>query len=204
MPRDCAWPRSRSSKVIADSWPSSRYNLRQRILSIPEFPGDPCQVLWLISFSMFACPCARLAALNLILRPNCYTGVKNPCAILIRLTRRRGLLAVGAPGGADSPRRIREFGRPPQAQAAPGMAAAEEILVPMDDSILAGPANPAIAFRGSSDLASACGLRLSRRHERSQAEACSHETAPHSFQFRRPLAQARDSREAFPWCCPRA
>ena len=27
------------------------------------------------------------------------------------------------------------------------MAAAEEVLVPMDDSILAGPANPAIAFR---------------------------------------------------------
>jgi hypothetical protein len=36
---------------------------------------------------------------------------------------------------------------PTQAQAAPGVAAAEEILVPMDDIILAGPANPAIAFR---------------------------------------------------------
>jgi hypothetical protein len=29
------------------------------------------------------------------------------------------------------------------------VAAAEEFLVPMDDSILAGPANPAIAFRAS-------------------------------------------------------
>jgi hypothetical protein len=35
------------------------------------------------------------------------------------------------------------------AQAAPGVAAAEETLVPMDDSILAGPANPAIAFRAA-------------------------------------------------------
>jgi hypothetical protein len=33
-----------------------------------------------------------------------------------------------------------------QAQAAPDQAAAEEIPVPMDDSILAGPTNPAIAF----------------------------------------------------------
>jgi hypothetical protein len=33
------------------------------------------------------------------------------------------------------------------AQAAPGAAAAEEILVPRDNRILAGPANPAIAFR---------------------------------------------------------
>jgi hypothetical protein len=32
-------------------------------------------------------------------------------------------------------------------QAAPGVAAAEEILVPKDGSILAGPVNPAIAFR---------------------------------------------------------
>jgi hypothetical protein len=30
------------------------------------------------------------------------------------------------------------------------MAAAEEILAPMDDIILAGPANPAIAFREGS------------------------------------------------------
>ena len=40
-----------------------------------------------------------------------------------------------------------ELGCSPQAQAAQGVAAAEEILVPMDQSILAGPANPAIAFR---------------------------------------------------------
>jgi hypothetical protein len=40
-----------------------------------------------------------------------------------------------------------EFGRWSFTQAAPDVAAAEEVLVPMDDSILAGPAIPAIAFR---------------------------------------------------------
>jgi hypothetical protein len=40
-----------------------------------------------------------------------------------------------------------EFGRWSFTQAAPDVAAAEEVLEPMDDSILAGPAIPAIAFR---------------------------------------------------------
>jgi hypothetical protein len=85
---------------------------------------------------------------RLILRPNCHAGVKNPCAILIRLTRRRGLLAVDATGWRRfTSAKTDDFGRPPQAQAAPGEAAAEEILVPMDHNILAGPANRAIAFR---------------------------------------------------------
>jgi hypothetical protein len=40
-----------------------------------------------------------------------------------------------------------EFGRSSSAQAAPDVAAAEEVLVPVDDNILAGPENRAIAFR---------------------------------------------------------
>jgi len=67
--------------------------------------------------------------------------------MMIRLTRRRGLLAVDATGWLRFfSAKKNDFGRPPRAQAAPGGTAAEEFLVPMDDNILAGPANPAIAF----------------------------------------------------------
>src|ERR1700693_1543062 len=117
------------------------------ILPIPVLPVDPCQVLW---WCLAPChlPPRSIGGSRSILRPNCHAGVKNPCAIGIRLTRRRGLLAVDASGGRRfTSAKTDEFGRPPQAQAAPGVAAAEEILVPMGESILAGPANPAIAFR---------------------------------------------------------
>src|SRR4029077_6935945 len=93
-------------------------------------------------------PPRSIGGSRLILRPNCHAGVKNPCAIGNRLTRRRGLLAVDATRWRRfTSAKANEFGRPPPAQAAPGVAAAEKILAPMVESILAGPANPAIAFR---------------------------------------------------------
>jgi hypothetical protein len=49
---------------------------------------------------------------------------------------------------APIPSRRNEFERSSWAQAAPDVAAAEEVLVPVDKNILAGPSNRAIAFRG--------------------------------------------------------
>jgi hypothetical protein len=81
--------------------------------------------------------------------PDLLRGQKIRAPFSFRLTRQRGLLAVGAAGWRQiSCAGMSKLRRLSYAQAAPDVAAAEEILVPMNNSILAGPANRAIAFRG--------------------------------------------------------
>ena len=104
MPRDCAWPRSRSSRVIADSWPSSRTtwsnDSTHSCTSWGSMPNTLCRCL----APCLLAPALSIGGTRLILRPNCHAGVKNPCAIWYSADKTTWLVSGSTqPGGADSP-----------------------------------------------------------------------------------------------------
>jgi hypothetical protein len=93
-------------------------------------------------------PSCSLGLYDYSLRPIFHPGVENPCAIQSSADKATWLVSGWRCRWAPIQLRRSEFERSSWAQAAPDVAAAEEVLVPVDNNILAGPVNRAIAFRG--------------------------------------------------------